>query len=552
MSEDRSNPRNPGHRDGGSSPNRAMEGTQPIGSKAGTPEHRRDPHRKEQGSFPNLFVPGSRVGRYRLLAPLASGGMAQVWAAKPEGASFARTIAMKLIRQEYAADEEYARMFVDEATVAASIRHPNVCETYELGREDGVLFMAIEWVAGDSLAGILHRDQGLEPISHALAARIVADACAGLHAAHEVVGPDGALLGVVHRDVSPPNILLSLHGQVKVSDFGIAKARYQLHSRTRTGEIKGKFAYIAPEQIGGKNIDRRADIFALGCVLYVATVGLRPFGSGPRAMSKILAGEYKRPSSLVEGYPAELEQVIARCLRKSAEERYPTADAMRTDLERWLLTEQSTVGTKDIAALVSHRLDASKRRVVETLMRSNQFLPDAMVYQLVRGEVELTPTATSSVMFGPGSITSMDAAAPVPDSSSMTGASSTPKSTPKSTHKPMVRFTALGRPLTPNIESAPEPGTPQASAAQGDTTDLEDDPTTSENANPSFLPSSGPPHTEVNPGPTFRPPRLAPLQASPIPAGQSTQQGLRAQLWTVAGVLIAIAVGWASCQLLPP
>src|SRR5512133_1150605 len=150
--------------------------------------------RGAQRSSSALYVPGSHVGRYRLLAPLASGGMAQVWAAKPEGSGFARTVALKLIRQDYAADEEYARMFVDEATVAASIRHPNVCETYELGRQDGVLFMAIEWVAGDSLAGILHRDQGLEPIPMPLAARIVADACAGLHAAHEAVGPDGALL----------------------------------------------------------------------------------------------------------------------------------------------------------------------------------------------------------------------------------------------------------------------------------------------------------------------------------------------------------------------
>ncbi|MGC4066964.1 MAG: serine/threonine-protein kinase [Polyangiaceae bacterium] len=279
--------------------------------------------RREQGSFSNLFAPGSRVGRYRLLAPLASGGMAQVWAAKPESPGFARTVALKVIRHEYASDEEYVRMFIDEATVAASIHHPNVCETYELGREDGVLFMAIEWVAGDSLAGLLHRSAGLEPVAEPVAARIVADACAGLSAAHEAVGPDGVALGVVHRDVSPPNILLSLHGQVKVSDFGIAKARLQIHSKTRTGEIKGKFAYIAPEQIGGKGIDHRADIFALGCVLYVATLGLRPFGSGPKAMSKILAGEYKKPSELVESYPPELERVILRALQKSPADSIP-------------------------------------------------------------------------------------------------------------------------------------------------------------------------------------------------------------------------------------
>lgn len=498
----------------------------PLGSKP-----------REQGSYPNLFAPGSRIGRYRLLAPLASGGMAQVWAAKPEGAGFARTVALKLIRQEYAADEEYARMFVDEATVAASIRHPNVCETYELGREDGVLFMAIEWVAGDSLAGILHRDQGLEPISNYLAARIIADACAGLHAAHEVEGPDGGPLGVVHRDVSPPNILLSLHGQVKVSDFGIAKARFQLHSRTRTGEIKGKFAYIAPEQIGGKNIDRRADIFALGCVLYVATVGLRPFGSGPRAMSKILAGEYKSPCSLVDEYPPELERIIARCLQKSPADRFANADEMRTDLERWLQTSPVPIGTKDIAETVGERLDAGKRRVVEMLMRSNQFLPDAMVYQLVRGEVEQTPTATSSVMFGPGSTTGLDVAVPV-----------TPSRGGKSQQKPMVRFTALGRPLSPNAAPASSRGV-EPLTAPGESTDVEDEPKTTEEPMSSLLASSNPPRPSGDAGPTFRPPRLGPLH--PVSPASATK-GFRAKLWTVAGVLVAVLLGWASCQLLPP
>ena len=357
--------------------------------------------RKELPSLNLTFEPGNKVGRYRLLAPIASGGMAQVWAARPEGFGFARTIALKLIRHEYAADEEYVRMFIDEATVAAAIQHPNVCETFELGREDGVLFMALEWVAGDSLAGVLHRPEGMEPLTYRMAARIVADACAGLHAAHEATDSDGHLLNVVHRDVSPPNILLSLHGQVKVSDFGIAKARYQLHSKTKTGEIKGKFSYIAPEQIGGKVVDRRADIFALGCVLYVATLGLRPFGSGPRAMGKILTGDYKRPSSLVENYPRELEVVIEKCLQRFPNDRYANADDMRLDLERWLLPSGDSIGAKDIAQLVQMRIDPEKRRITEALLRSNQVLADAVAVQLMRNEETQTPTATSSVMFGP-------------------------------------------------------------------------------------------------------------------------------------------------------
>jgi eukaryotic-like serine/threonine-protein kinase len=188
----------------------------------------------------DTLSPGDVIGRYQLTSLLASGGMGEVWTARPMGSGFARTVALKLVRGEMSGDENYARMFIDEATVASSIHHPNVCETYELGRHADRLFMAMEWVAGDSLAGLLRRGETLIGLDLRIAARIIADACSGLHAAHETVGPDGALLGVVHRDISPPNILVSMQGQAKVSDFGIAKARYQLHERTKTGEVKGR------------------------------------------------------------------------------------------------------------------------------------------------------------------------------------------------------------------------------------------------------------------------------------------------------------------------
>ncbi|MDF3070302.1 MAG: serine/threonine protein kinase, partial [Polyangiaceae bacterium] len=260
----------------------------------------------------DTLSPGDRIGRYQLTALLASGGMGQVWTARPVGSGFARTVALKLIRAEVADDENYARMFIDEATVASSIHHPNVCETYELGKDGDRMFMAMEWVAGDSLAGLLRQGESLVALDLRIAARIIADACAGLHAAHETLGADGALLGVVHRDISPPNILVSMQGQTKVNDFGIAKARYQLHERTKTGEVKGKFAYIPPEQISGGQVDRRADVYAMGCVLYVATLGLRPFGNGANALRKILLNEYKLPRALRPDYPEGLEAIIQR------------------------------------------------------------------------------------------------------------------------------------------------------------------------------------------------------------------------------------------------
>src|SRR5215207_4340693 len=132
---------------------------------------------------------GRRVGRYKLLFPIGAGGMAQVWAARPDNAVLARTVAIKLVLPEYGMDPEYERMFVDEAMVASAIRHPNVCETHELGRDGELLFMVLEWIAGDSLSGLLSQNGQLKPLAYAVAARIVAEGCAGLHAAHEAVGP---------------------------------------------------------------------------------------------------------------------------------------------------------------------------------------------------------------------------------------------------------------------------------------------------------------------------------------------------------------------------
>ncbi|HLV64601.1 MAG TPA: serine/threonine-protein kinase [Polyangiaceae bacterium] len=349
-------------------------------------------------------IAGKRVGRYSLLFPIASGGMAQVWAGKPEGGGLARTVAIKLVRPEYASDEEYARMFIDEAMVASSIHHPNVCEIHELGRDGDLLFMVLEWVAGDSLSGLVQRGSELRPLPDEIAARIVADACAGLHAAHEAIGPDGQPLGIVHRDVSPPNILVSVHGHVKVSDFGIAKARHQLHSRTRTGEIKGKFAYIPPEQILGRGVDRRADVYAMGCVLYVATLGLRPFGSGAGALGKIVRGKFRLPRELREDYPEGLEAIIVKALAADPSKRYQTADEMRLALEQWLVTSGHVVVHGDVSRVVRERMTPERRKLVDAILSSSRAVPEALAQQLLAlaaQEKTDTPTATSGLVVHP-------------------------------------------------------------------------------------------------------------------------------------------------------
>jgi serine/threonine protein kinase len=349
----------------------------------------------------DILEPGDVIGRYQLTSLLASGGMGQVWTARPVGAGFSRTVALKLVRSEMSGDENYARMFIDEATVASSIHHPNVCETYELGKHGDRLFMAMEWVAGDSLAGLLRQGESLVALDLRIAVRIIADACAGLHAAHETVGPDGALLGVVHRDISPPNILISMRGQAKVSDFGIAKARYQLHERTKTGEVKGKFAYIPPEQISGSIVDRRADVYAMGCVLYVATLGSRPFGNGVDALRKILRNEYRAPHTLREDYPQALEAIIARALAPQPAARFDTAEEMQMALEEWLVTTGKLVTAGDVAKCVKERISDEVRARNEALLSQNRVAPELLMSRLKGADESETPTAGSGLVTAP-------------------------------------------------------------------------------------------------------------------------------------------------------
>jgi serine/threonine-protein kinase len=328
--------------------------------------------------------------------------MGQVWVARPIGSGFARTVALKLLRSEMSGDENYARMFIDEATVASSIHHPNVCETYELGRHGDRLFMAMEWVAGESLAGLLRQGDQLVALDWRIAARVIADACAGLHAAHETLGPDGTLLGVVHRDISPPNILISMQGQAKVSDFGIAKARDQLHERTKTGEVKGKFAYIPPEQIsGGRNVDRRSDVYAMGCVLYLATLGSRPFGNGAEALRKILRNEYKLPSALRPDYPEGLEAIIKKALSPQPDGRFATAEDMQMALEEWLISGGKLVTASDVAKCVKERISKEARARNEALLSQNRLAPDLLMNRLNTEFERETPTAGSGLTPAP-------------------------------------------------------------------------------------------------------------------------------------------------------
>jgi serine/threonine protein kinase len=297
--------------------------------------------------------PGDTLGRYQLLAAVGEGGMGRVWAARQVGSPLQRLVAVKTAISSQSQTPEFQRLFMDEARIASLIHHPHVCGVYELGEENGTLYLVMEWCDGVSLRQVMDKLPGGR-MDLAVAARIVANVAAGLHAAHELEDSDGTKLRVVHRDVSPQNVLISKNGHVKVADFGVAKAQGQLHRPTETGEMKGKLAYMAPEQVTAKDIDHRADIFALGCVLYEVTVGRRPF-QGEGALStlyQLLEQNVAAPGEVCPGYPPELSIIVLKALAKDADARFQTAEDLRVALEGWIASTGSKANEREITALV--------------------------------------------------------------------------------------------------------------------------------------------------------------------------------------------------------
>lgn len=301
---------------------------------------------------------GDVLGRFQLLVPIGEGGMGRVWVAREQGfAQRPRLVAIKTALAEDAAADEYWKVLLDEARIASQVQHPNVCAIHALDRERGVVYLVMDWSDGGSLRELL---DGMPErrLDFPLAARITAHVCAGLHAAHELAAEDGSSLGVVHRDVSPQNILLSGSGQVKITDFGVAKARGQLHAATQTGEVKGKLSYMAPEQVTTRDVDRRADVFALGCVLYEASTGQRAFHGGDAlaTLYQLLEQPLTPPSERLPGYPAGLERIVLKSLERDPEKRYATTEDMGRALEGWLASERAMVSDSKIAEVVASSL----------------------------------------------------------------------------------------------------------------------------------------------------------------------------------------------------
>lgn len=272
-------------------------------------------------------------GRYELLREWAAGGMGTVWLARVRGAhGFEKLFAVKTLLPQFARDEAFRKMFVDEARIVSQVRHGNVVGVEHLGDHEGTMYLALEWVQGGSWSHLIQACHRANTIPGDVMLRIAAGACAGLHAAHELRSETGAMLNVVHRDVSPQNILIAEAGTTKLIDFGIAKSLGRSSEKTQTGLIKAKLEYASPEQVGFRPVDRRADVWSLGVILHYVFAGFLPFqaASDVRLILAISEGLLKPMAAHV---PRAVADVVERALQIDPAARFQTAAEMRSAIE---------------------------------------------------------------------------------------------------------------------------------------------------------------------------------------------------------------------------
>jgi serine/threonine protein kinase len=297
---------------------------------------------------------GLVFGPYTLLQKIASGGMAEIFRARRSGvAGFEKIVAVKRILPHLSHDPSFVQRFVDEARVAAGLAHPNIVQIYDLGRVGASYYIAMEYVHGADLRAILRRlrDRG-QRLPIGLAVLVASRVAAALEHAHGMTGSDGAPLQIVHRDVSPPNVLVSFEGSVKLTDFGIARAAIRV-AVTEKGELRGKLMYMSPEQASGLPVDRRSDIFSLGVVLYELLTDQRPFNAGSdlSLLEAVRRGSFTPAAELQPAIPPRLDAAVSWALRKDPADRPAHAGELRRALEE-TLGELGAPGEPELAALL--------------------------------------------------------------------------------------------------------------------------------------------------------------------------------------------------------
>jgi serine/threonine protein kinase len=293
---------------------------------------------------------GRQVGRYRIVRHLASGGMAELYIARQEAmGGFEKEIVVKILQPKYAENPRVVQMFLDEARLAAKLNHQSIVHVYDVAEDGGLKYIAMEYIRGETLTEIVRHGVAARrylPLEHAV--HVVRQTAAGLAYAHAWREPDGHLLRIVHRDVSPTNILVTMEGQVKIVDFGIARAQAEL--RDEAGGVIGKASYMSPEQVRGEGVDYRSDIFSLGIILYELTLGQRLFrGPAEAVMKRIVDEKVAPPTAVQRDFPPALELIIMRALERRPEDRYQSAEEMRVDLEEFLADEGLRTGSRRMA-----------------------------------------------------------------------------------------------------------------------------------------------------------------------------------------------------------
>jgi serine/threonine-protein kinase len=299
---------------------------------------------------------GEKLGKYRLLKRLGIGGMAEVYLAETIGtAGFQKRLVVKRVLPELQANPSFIEMFLDEARLAAQLTHPNIAQTFDLGEADGSYFIAMEHVPGVTLRTLFKRldEQGAEfPVGAAL--RVMAQLLEALDYAHGLADDGGRPLKIVHRDVTPANVMVTPQGGVKLLDFGIARAVTRQH-RTQVGYTKGKFGFMAPEQVKGEEVDGRADLFAAGTVFYILLTGYAPFAlkaDSREDLRDMVEGRFIAPRIRRPGLSPRLEELLVKAMAKRREDRYPTAGAMLKDLEDYAAEARLSLGGRPLQELV--------------------------------------------------------------------------------------------------------------------------------------------------------------------------------------------------------
>jgi serine/threonine protein kinase len=322
------------------------------------------------------LVPGAKLGRYEILAKLAAGGMAIVYVARVQSvAGFERLVAIKVLHANLAHEDEFIRMFLDEARLAASIRHPNVVPTIDISdSEEAGYFIVMEYIEGDHLGALLssaHKTEETLPLP--ISMRIIADALGGLGAAHDLCDDTGKSLHLVHRDVSPHNIMVGRDGVVRLTDFGVAKAEDRL-THTRDGQVKGKLAYMAPEQAASGQTDLRSDLFSMGVILWECATGRRLFRAENTGatLNKLLHEVIPLPSS-IDPRLAPLDALLGRALAREPAQRFQTAEEFAQAIEDVAPTLGGLASLRGVARVVKHHTAAKLKRekkLIEDALRA--------------------------------------------------------------------------------------------------------------------------------------------------------------------------------------